>query len=346
VNHNGSLDLAKKLIDVAVDAGADAVKFQTFKTEDVVSRRAQKADYQKKKTSAEESQYEMIKKLELGEAAHEALVEHGKRNGIQFLSTPFDLESLDFLVKKLDLPRIKLPSGEITNGPLLLETARLGKPIILSTGMCSLGEIETALGVLAFGYTQPKEPPSLQAFQEAYRTSSGQWALREKVVLLHCTTEYPSPFEDVNLRAMGTMRKAFGLPVGYSDHTTGITVPIAAAAKGAVVIEKHFTLDRDLHGPDHEASLEPGELKEMVLSIRQVERALGSSLKTSAPSEIKNRSITRKSLTATKTIKEGTLFSTDNLGAKRPADGISPMYYWERLGHAADKDYEPNELIG
>lgn len=345
VNHNGSLDLAKKLIDVAVDAGVDAVKFQTFKTEKVVSRKAPKADYQKKITCAEESQYEMIKKLELGKPAHETLVVHCKKKGIQFLSTPFDLESLDFLVKKLDLPRIKLPSGEITNGPLLLETARSGKSTILSTGMCSLGEIETALGVLAFGYTESEKRPLLKAFEEAYSSSSGQRALREKVVLLHCTTEYPAPFEDVHLRAMGTMHRAFGLPVGYSDHTTGITVPIAAAAKGAVVIEKHFTLDRNLPGPDHKASLEPDELKKMVSSIRQVELALGSPLKAPAPSEIRNRSVARKSLTATEGIKKGTMFSKDNLCAKRPADGISPMSYWERMGSIADRDYESDELI-
>jgi N-acetylneuraminate synthase len=345
VNHNGSLDLAKKLIDVAVDAGADAVKFQTFRAEKCVSRKAPKAGYQRKTTIAEESQYEMVKKLELGEAAHEALEEHCKKKRIQFLSTPFDLESLDFLVKKLDLPRIKLASGEITNGPLLLEAARSGKPVILSTGMCTLGEIETALGVLAFGYTQLGKSPSKQAFQEAYRAESGQKVLKEKVVLLHCTTEYPAPFEDVHLRVMDTMREAFGLPVGYSDHTSGIAIPIAAAAKGAVVIEKHFTLDRSLPGPDHKASLEPDELKKMVSSIRQVELALGSPLKVPATSEIKNKAIARKSLAALQKIKKGTPFSTDNLGAKRPAHGISPMYYWERLGSIADRDYEPDELI-
>lgn len=345
VNHNGSLDLAKKLIDVAVDAGADAIKFQTFKTEEVVSRKAPKAAYQMKTTGAGESQYEMIKKLELGEAAHEALLEHCESEGIQFLSTPFDLESLHFLVKKLGLPRIKLASGEITNGPLLLETSRSGKPIILSTGMCSLAEVETALGVLAFGYTQPERTPSLQEFQEAYRAVSGQRALKEKVVLLHCTTEYPSPFGDVHLRAMGTMHEAFGLPVGYSDHTPGIAIPIAAAARGAAVIEKHVTLDRSLPGPDHKASLETTELKEMVLAIRQVELALGSPLKIPAPSETKNIPIARKSLAATQNIRRGMIFSAENLTEKRPGNGISPMYYWDWLGKVAEKDYQTDELI-
>lgn len=345
VNHNGSLDLARKLIDVAVDAGVDAVKFQTFRAEKVISRKAPKAEYQRRTTGAEESQYEMVKKLELGEAAHEALLKHCEGKGIQFLSTPFDLESLDFLVKKLDLPRIKLPSGEITNGPLLLETARSGKPTILSTGMCSLGEIETALGVLAFGYTESEKRPLLKAFEEAYRSSSGQRALREKVVLLHCTTEYPSPFEDVHLRAMDTMHEAFGLPVGYSDHSSGIVIPIAAAARGAVVIEKHLTLDCSLPGPDHKASLEPAELKEMVRAIRQVELALGSPLKIPAPSETKNILVTRKSLAAAQNIRRGTIFSAENLSAKRPGTGISPMYYWDWLGKVAEKDYQKDELI-
>lgn len=345
VNHNGSLDLARKLVDAAVDAGADAVKFQTFRTEEVISRNTPKADYQVKATGAEESQYEMVKKLELGETEHKALLKHCEEKGIQFLSTPFDLKSLDFLVNKLDLPRIKLGSGEITNGPLLLETACSGKPVILSTGMCSLGEIETALGVLAFGYTQPENEPSVKAFQEAYRTEIGQHALRENLVLLHCTTEYPSPFEDVNLRAMGTMQEAFGLPVGYSDHTPGIAIPIAAVSRGAAIIEKHFTLDRSLPGPDHKASLEPRELKEMVRAIRQVELALGYPLKTPALSEIKNIAIVRKSLVATQNIRQGMIFSSENLDAKRPGNGISPMCYWDLLGKVAEKDYQPDELI-
>jgi len=345
VNHNGSLNMAIQLIDLAAEAGADAVKFQTFKADQVVSRTAPKAEYQTKVTNVDESQYEMLKKLELDEPAHQKIVEYCSKKGIQFLSTPFDLESLDMLTNKFNLPRLKLPSGDITNAPLLLKAARSGKPIILSTGMSTLGEIETALGVLAFGYTQVNEIPSLKAFQEAYRSEAGQTALREKVVLLHCTTEYPAPFEDVNLRSMDTLRAAFGLPVGYSDHTPGIAVAIASAARGAVIIEKHFTLNRNLPGPDHKASLEPGELKTMVQSIRQVEAALGSSLKFPSPSEIKNMPVARKSIVAAKEIKKGDLLTEENITVKRPGSGISPMNYWQLTGTVADRDYNKDEMV-
>lgn len=345
VNHNGCLEMAKQLIEVAVEAGADAVKFQTFKSEKLVSRNAPKAAYQTKTTYSGESQLEMIKKLELSETDHKRLIEHCQRQGVQFLSTPFDLESVDLLAYTFALSRLKLPSGEITNAPLLLKASRTGKPIILSTGMSILGEIEIALGVLAFGYAQPEREPSLAAFQEAYYSETGQNALQEKVVLLHCTTEYPAPFGEVNLRAMDTLRTAFGLPVGYSDHTSGVVVPIAAVALGAVVIEKHFTLDRGLPGPDHKASLEPGELKAMVRSIRQVEKALGSPLKAPTPSEVKNRPITRKSLVAEQEIRKGDLFTETNLTVKRPGNGISPMHYWEWVGKAASRDYERDEMV-
>lgn len=345
VNHNGSLDMAKELIDVAVEAGADAVKFQTFKAENVISRTAPKAEYQTKTTDAAESQFEMVKKLELDEAAHKSLIEYCHRRGIHFLSTPFDLESVDLLAHIFDLPRLKLPSGEITNAPLLLKAGRTGKPIILSTGMSTLGEIELALGVLAFGYTRPSDKPSFTAFQEAYRSEIGQETLRKNVVLLHCTTEYPAPFNDVNLRAMDTLSTAFGLPVGFSDHTPGISISIAAVARGAVVIEKHFTLDRNLPGPDHQASLEPEELKAMVQSIRQVEAALGSPLKIPAHSEIKNISVARKSLVAARDIREGELFTEENLTVKRPGTGVSPMNYWEWMGKVAEKAYSADEVI-
>ncbi len=345
VNHNGSLDLAKQLIDVAVTAGADAVKFQTFKTENVVSRRAPKASYQIQTTDASESQFEMIKKLELDKAAHAVIVQYCNEKGIQFLSTPFDIESLNLLIKKFHLPRIKLASGEITNAPLLLSTASFRLPVVLSTGMCTLGEIEQALGVLAFGYMQPKKKPSLQGFQQAYCSEAGQCALQENVVLLHCTTEYPAPFGDVNLRAMDTLQAAFGLPVGYSDHTLGIVIPIAAVARGAVIVEKHFTLDRNLPGPDHKASLEPDELKFMVSAIRQTELSLGSSRKMPAPSEIKNIPIARKSLVAARSIRKGEILSEDNLTVKRPGEGISPMYYWDWLGKIAERDYLVDELV-
>jgi N-acetylneuraminate synthase len=345
VNHNGDLQLAKRLIDVAAEAGADAVKFQTFKADKLVSRNAAKAEYQARLTDAQESQYAMIKKLELDEGAHEALAQHCQTRGIEFLSTPFDLESLAMLAGKFNLARIKLPSGDITNAPLLLTAARTGKPVILSTGMSTLGEIETALGVLAFGYTEKDAPPSLPAFEQAYGSEPGRQALRDKVTLLHCTTEYPAPFAEVNLRAMITLQQVFGLPIGYSDHTPGIAIPVAAVAMGALTIEKHFTLDRNLPGPDHKASLEPDELKQMVVSIREVELALGSPVKQPSASELKNRPIARKSLIAACDIRKGELFTRDNLAVKRPGDGISPMQYWEWLGKIADRDYQPDGKV-
>lgn len=345
VNHNGSLKLAKELIDVAAEAGADAVKFQTFRAEAIISKEAPKAEYQVKTTDADESQLEMIKKLELDENAHRELIDYCSHRKIQFLSTPFDLVSVDLLASVLDLPLIKIPSGEITNGPLILKIARTGKRVILSTGMSTLGDIETALGVLAFGYTNPQDKPSSEAFQAAYFSPEGRKALEDKVTLLHCTTEYPAPFNDVNLKAMDTLRQAFNLPVGLSDHTEGIAVPIAAVARGAVMIEKHFTLDRNLPGPDHKASLEPDELGLMVKSIRQVEEALGSSYKGPAPSEVKNRLIARKSLVALTSLKKGDLLTETNLGIKRPGFGISPMLYWDYLGQRATKDYQADEMI-
>ncbi len=345
MNHNGSLAIAKQLIDAAAEAGADAVKFQTFKAERLVSHSAPKAEYQTKTTDSLESQFEMIKKLELDKEGHKQLIEHCCYRGIQFLSTPFDSESIDLLVKVFSVPLIKLPSGEITNAPLLLKAAQTGRPIILSTGMSTLGEIESALGVLAFGFTNLSEKPSIRAFNNAYRSEIGQQALKEKVTLLHCTTEYPAPFEDVNLRAMDTMRAAFGLPVGFSDHTPGIAIAVAAAARGAVVIEKHFTIDRNLPGPDHKASLEPHELNLMVQSIRQVAASLGTGFKIPAKSEMKNMIVARKSLTAAKTIKIGEFFAEDNLTTKRPGSGIPPMHYWDLMGKVSNKDYLQDELI-
>jgi len=322
VNHNGSLEMAFQLIDVAVAAGADAVKFQTFKAEKVIAVNAPKADYQKETTGADESQLEMVKKLELDETAHIRLHQHCRHKGIQFLSTPFDLESID-LLNRLGLEIFKIPSGEITNLPYLRKLGVLKKRLILSTGMADLGEIENALDVL---------------------TESG--TPLENITVLHCNTEYPTPFEDVNLRAMLTIRNAFpGIAVGYSDHTNGIEVPIAAVAMGATIIEKHFTLDRNLPGPDHKASLEPDELKAMVQAIRNIEKALGNGIKRPSPSEVKNKPIARKSLVATQPIKTGELFSAENITAKRPGVGISPMRWDEVLGQAAQKDYEKDELI-
>lgn len=345
VNHNGSLDLAHRLVEAAAAAGADAVKFQTFRADALVSRSAPKARYQVRTTGEAESQHEMIRRLELDEAAHGELVAHCRRAGIEFLSTPFDAGSLEMLAVRFGVSRIKISSGDITNAPFLLQVARTGRPVILSTGMSTLGEVEAALGVLAFGFTEASATPSPARFEEAFASAAGLEALRSRVVLLHCTTEYPAPFADVNLRAMDTLAEAFGLPVGYSDHTPGISVPIAAAARGATVIEKHFTLDRAMPGPDHAASLQPDELGRMVQSIREVEAALGSPRKHPAGSEMGNRAVARKSLVATRAIRKGEAFSPDNLGVKRPGDGVSPFRYWEWLGRAAGRDYARDEGI-
>jgi N-acetylneuraminate synthase len=345
VNHNGSLEMAKQLVDAAVDAGVDAVKFQTFKSEKLVSKSAPKAEYQTKTTDSSESQFEMIKKLELDEEAHQVLIEYCAQKGVQFLSTPFDTDSVDLLARRFDLPRLKVPSGEITNAPLLLKVASTGKPIILSTGMSTLGEIELALGVIAFGYLQTGQQPSVNAFEAAYCSAEGQKLLQAKVVLLHCTTEYPAPFTDVNLMAMDTLRSTFGLPVGFSDHTVGISIPIAAVARGAVIVEKHFTLDRNLPGPDHKASLEPNELKAMVKGIREVEQALGVPRKMPAISELKNKPIARKSIVASRKIQKGEPFTDQNITIKRPGTGVSPIHYWDYIGKLADKDYLSDEVI-
>lgn len=346
VNHNGSLKLAKQLIEEAAAAGVDAVKFQTFKADQVVTRTAKKAEYQQMVTSAEESQWAMIKKLELDENAHYELLKLTQKLGINLLSTPFDLSSVDFLVKKLALKRLKVASGEITNAPLLLKMARYQLTLIVSTGMSTLEEVEEALGVLAFGFTKPKDArPKRSAFREAYFSSEGQRALKSKVALLHCATEYPAPFEDMNLRAMDTLRDAFELPVGLSDHSSGIAIPIAAAARGAVIIEKHLTLDRELPGPDHQASLEPTEFKKMVKSIRQVELSLGNSIKAPVLSELKNRKVARKSIVASRTVRSGDLFSIKNITVKRPGEGLSPFFYWDLLGKKSERDFKKDEPI-
>jgi N,N'-diacetyllegionaminate synthase len=321
VNHNGSLERAIQMVDVAAEAGADAIKFQTFKAERVIALTAPKADYQKAATGSEESQLEMVKNLELDEEAHKRLFTHCKNNGIVFLSTPFDLESIE-LLNKLGLKIFKIPSGEITNLPYLRKLGALKKRLILSTGMADLGEIEDALDVL---------------------TESGTPI--ENIGVLHCNTEYPTPFEDVNLSAMLTISQAFGVAVGYSDHTLGIEVPIAAAALGALIIEKHFTLNRDLPGPDHKASLEPGDFKAMVKAIRNIEMAMGSGIKKPSPSELKNKSIARKSIVAARNILKGESFNQDNLTVKRPGSGISPMRWDEVIGRRADRDYEVDEEI-
>ncbi|WP_442763675.1 N-acetylneuraminate synthase [Malikia spinosa] len=321
VNHNGSLDLAKQLVASAAAAGADLVKFQSFITGKSISRQAPKAEYQKSTTGTDESQYEMVRKLELSRADHEELIEECRRHGIGFFSTAFDSNSFDMLID-LGLNQVKIPSGELTNLPLLRYMTRLGMPVILSTGMAGLGDIEAALDVIEKAGT----PRSL-------------------ITLLHCTTEYPTPMEDVNLRAMISLKSAFGVEVGYSDHTSGIEIPIAAVALGATVIEKHFTLDRSLPGPDHQASLEPQELKAMVDAIRNIERALGDGIKRPSASELKNKPIARKSLVASRPIRAGEAFDADNLDSKRPGTGISPMRWDEVIGRTAPRDFAADELI-
>lgn len=345
VNHNGELELAKALIDKASEAGADAIKFQTFKTELLVTEDAQKAEYQKQTTAASETQFAMLKKLELSDDDHLELVEHCRRLGVEFMSTPFDLDSLSFLIEKCGLKRLKLSSGDLTNGPLLLACARTGLPLIISTGMATLGEIEEALIAIAYGYLNSDGVPAWGPMMDAYLSEEGQAVLRDRVTILHCTTEYPAPLEDVNLRSMDAMEAAFGIPVGYSDHTEGIAIPIAAVARGAAVIEKHFTLNRDFDGPDHKSSLEPHQLSEMIRSIREVEQALGRSRKLPAVSEMKNRDVARKSIVANRDIAEGEVWTEQNLSMKRPGTGLSGMRYWELLGQKSNKSYRRNENI-
>ena len=320
VNHNGSIEMAKRLIDVAAVAGVDYVKFQTFKAEKLVTKDAKQAEYQQR-NAADDSQYTMLKKLELSEAQHEELITYCMQKGVRFLSTAFDLESIEYL-HSLHLGLWKIPSGEITNYPYLKKIAQYGEPVIMSTGMCSMDDVEQALNVLLKnGLT------------------------KEQITLLHCNTEYPTPMQDVNLKAMLQLRDEFVVRVGYSDHTKGIEVPIAAVALGAEVIEKHFTLDRTLPGPDHKASLEPNELKAMVDAIRNIEQALGDGQKHVSVSEEKNMAIARKSIVAARDIKRGEFLTEDNLTTKRPGSGISPMRWEEVIGTCAKRDFKADELI-
>ncbi len=321
VNHNGDLALARQLIDAAAESGADMVKFQTFNADRLVTTHAKKADYQTQTTDAGESQHAMIRRLELTRDMHVALIAHCKSRGIQFFSTGFDADSIDMLAE-LGLVCFKIPSGEITNLPYLRHVGRYGKPVILSTGMSTLDEIGAALEVL-----------------EQAGTS------RNIITVLHCNTEYPTPMADVNLRAMLTIRNTFGVAAGYSDHTLGIEVAIAAVALGATVIEKHFTLDHNLPGPDHKASLEPDELRAMVTAIRDIELALGDGVKRPSASEAKNKPIARKSLVASCAIRSGEVFSEANLTVKRPGTGVSPMRWDEALGRKSPRDFAPDELI-
>ncbi len=322
VNHNGSIELAKLLIDEAVESGVDYIKFQTFKSENLVTRTAKQADYQKKNIGdSDNSQYNMLKELELSEEQHFELIEYCNKKGIKFFSTAFDMDSIDFLTS-LNLGLWKIPSGELTNYPYVKKIASFGEPVILSTGMSSTEEISDTVNLLV---------------------SCG--LPKEKITILHCNTEYPTPMCDVNLLAMNSIKKRFQTEIGYSDHTVGIEVPIAAVALGAKVIEKHFTLDRNLPGPDHKASLEPSELKAMVSAIRNIEQALGSEEKKVSSSEMKNKAVARKSIVAAKAIKAGEMFSEENLTVKRPGIGISPMKWESVIGQVAIRDFEQDELI-
>lgn len=323
VNHNGSIEIAKQLVNKAVEAGVDVIKFQTFKAEKLVSKSAKKAEYQKKNigNEADDSQYNMLKKLELSEQDHQTLIDYCQEKGIKFFSTAFDLESIDYL-HSLNLGLWKIPSGEITNYPYIKKIAQYGEPVILSTGMCELDDVSAAMNALM-----------------------NNGVSREHITILHCNTEYPTPYEDVNLKAMLELQEQFQAKVGYSDHTRGIEVPIAAVALGATVIEKHFTLDRNLPGPDHKASLEPDELKAMVSAIRHIEQALGDGHKTVSPSEQKNIVIARKSIVAACPIKKGEMLTEQNLTVKRPGTGISPMLWEEVLGTKAIKDFNEEDLI-
>lgn len=321
VNHNGSIELAKKLIDVAVESGVDAVKFQTFKAKNLVSKNAQKAEYQKETTDSEESQFDMLKKLELDIETHSVLIDYCNMKNIMFLSTPFDHDSID-LLNELGLEIFKIPSGEITNLPYLRHIGKLNKKVILSTGMADIGEIEDALDILVYAGTN-----------------------KDNIIVLHANTMYPTPMEDVNLKAMVTIGSTFDIAFGYSDHTLGIEVDIAAVAMGACCIEKHFTLDKTMDGPDHKASLEPDELIDMVKGIRNIELALGSSVKSPSKSEKPNMLIARKSIVASCSIKEGETLDESNLSIKRPGNGISPMRWDEVVGTIATKSYNEDELI-
>jgi len=321
VNHNGSLELAKQLVDVAAECGADAVKFQTFKAASLVTKNAKQADYQITNTQKKESQFDMLQRLELSDNAHKELVEYCQWKNIEFMSTPFDLESIHFL-NNLGVKRFKIPSGEITNYPYLKMVGGYNKEIVLSTGMANLGEVEAALNLLINSGTE-----------------------KNKITILHATTDYPTQMQDVNLTAMQTIAEAFKVKVGYSDHTPGIEVPVAAVALGASIIEKHFTLDKSLPGPDHKASLEPQELREMVRAIRNIEIALGDGIKRPSENEQKNMQVARKSIVAGKTIQKGELLTEENLTVKRPGLGVSPMRWCEVVGQKAQKDYEADDLI-
>ncbi|WP_141730820.1 N-acetylneuraminate synthase [Oligoflexus tunisiensis] len=347
VNHNGSIELAEKLVEVAVASGADIVKFQTFKADNIVTKQAHKAQYQKKATGSEETQYEMLKKLELNREDHFYLASLCKASNIEFLSTAFDADSVSFLVNEIGIKRIKVPSGEITNAPLLLHMARFGLPIIISTGMATLGEIEQALGVLAFGLLNSSTSrPSPGDLLEAYVSDEGFEVLQKNVTIMQCTSEYPAAPSVARLSLMPQMGQIFGLNYGYSDHTEGLAVSMAARALGAIVIEKHFTLDKEMKGPDHRASLNPGELKDLVCGIRDVEAALSGNRKVPSQAEMMNRHAARRSIVAAQDISVGECFTPENLTLKRPGTGVSPYRYWQLLDKMSRSSIAQDEVLG
>lgn len=345
VNHNGSFFLAKQLVNAAKNAGVDAVKFQTFKAENLVTKSAHQADYQVDNIGETTSQFEMLKDLELTYEEFKLLKEYCDEQKIHFLSTPFDFESVDFLVDELNMDIVKIPSGELTNLPFLHYIATKGKKMIISTGMATMEEIHEALAFIAFGLAYPQNEVNEEDVKNYYAEEAAKKLLKRYVTVLHCTTEYPAPFESINLMAMHDIAKQTDLAVGFSDHSKGISVPIAAVAQGATVIEKHFTLDKTMPGPDHVASLNPNELKEMTKAIRQVEMSLGNGIKAPASVELKNKAVARKSLVALKPIKAGEPFTKENLGVKRPGNGIHPSMYWNYLNEVAKKNYNEDELI-
>lgn len=345
VNHNGDREMAFQLVKVAADAGADAVKFQTFNAERLAALTAPKAKYQQATTDAMESQLAMLRKLELPTEWHNELQYYADELGITFISTAFDLQSLAFL-QTLDLPYYKVPSGEITNGPLLLAFAQTGKELIISTGMATLSEIEQALAVVAYGYAHEGEPENLEQVWRFWSTTDAQSLLQGRVSLLHCTSQYPTPMEEVNLKAMGTLSNTFDLPVGYSDHTQGLVIPTAAVAMGATIIEKHFTLDRNLPGPDHKASLEPSELAELVSNIRGVEKALGDGIKKPQPSEWDTREAARQQVIFCEAVEKGETIMRKALSTARCGRGISPVLLWDLVGKTASESYQKGEVPG
>lgn len=344
VNHNGDVDRAHALVEAAAKAGADAVKFQTFSADTLVTRTTPKAEYQKQATGAEASQWEMLRQLELPQAAHQALHDQARELGLEFMSTGFESDSTDFLLK-MNLSRYKVPSGELTNAPLVWQLAQSHKPLIVSTGMATLGDIEMALAVIGHSLTHTTPPDTLHDIWLAWQSQKVQEKLKEKVTLLHCTSQYPCPDENINLRAMNTLSDTFGVAVGYSDHSSDILVPVAAVARGAVVIEKHFTLDKKLPGPDHKASLTPEELTVMVAQIRRTEAILGHGRKTPQSDEMSTRNVVRQRVVARVSVKQGELFTVDNITTARSETGVEARYFWDMLGTPASCDLAPMQPV-